>query len=85
MQFKNEGMEFIFEGNHYRANMTANGLYGNGRSGSEGYNIPIKLPDGRFVRVNEWMETFRPQAGGFVIISGDGINKYATAELLSEK
>ena len=76
-------MEFIFEGNHYRANMTANGLYGNGRFGSEGFNIPIKLPDGRFVRVNEWRETFRPQACGFVIVSGDVINNYAIAELIN--
>ena len=77
-------MTFRFEGNHYRANMTANELYGNGRANSEGFNIPIKLPDGRFIQVYEWMESYPPQAGGFVIISGDGIKKYATAELLAE-
>lgn len=85
MQYKYRNMEFIFEGNHYRANMTANGLYGNGRAGSPGFNIPIKLPDDRFVQVYEWMESYPPKAGGFVIISGDGITNHATAELITEK
>ena len=84
MQSKYRNMTFRFEGNRYRANMTANGLYGNGRFGSKGFNIPIKLPDGRFVQVDEWRESYPPQACSFVIISGDGINNYATAELIND-
>ena len=45
-------MRFTF-GNSYYTNMTAVELYGNGRYGSAGYNIPIKLPDGRFIRVSD--------------------------------
>ena len=78
------GMSFDFEGNRYRASKTASELYGNGIAYSEGFNIPIKLPDGRFVQVDGWMESYPPQACGVVIISGDGINNYATAELIND-
>jgi hypothetical protein len=76
------GMQFKFEGNLYLASMTASELYGNGRAGSTGNNIPIKLPDGRLIKVSEWMESYPPQAGGFIVINGDELDRYATAELL---
>jgi hypothetical protein len=76
------GMQFKFEGNLYLASMTASELYGDGRAGSTGYNIPIKLPDGRFIRVSGWMESYPPQADGFVVINGDELERYATAELI---
>ena len=80
MQFETEGMMFEFEGNLYQASMTACELYGDGRFGSPNGNLPIKLPDGRFIEVDGWMESYPPQAGGFIVIKGDQINKYATAE-----
>ena len=85
MQSEYRNMTFGFEGNRYRANMTASELYGNGIAYSPGFNIPIKLPDGRFVQVDGWMESYPPQACDIVLIDSDGIERYATAELLSEK
>lgn len=53
MQFKNKGMRFTFEGKNNIFSMSKIELYENGRFDSDGGNIPIKLPDGRFVRVDE--------------------------------
>ena len=75
-------MRFRFEENLYLASMSASELYGDGSANSPGCNIPIELPDGRFIRANGWMESYPPQADGFVVISGDGIDLYATAELI---
>ncbi|MGL6342044.1 MAG: hypothetical protein ACRC80_23220 [Waterburya sp.] len=82
MRFRSNGMRFRFKGKHYVANMTASEIYGDGRAGSAGNNIPIQLPDGRFVKVDGWMESLPPQASGFVVINDDEIEKYATAELI---
>lgn len=80
--YDNGKMQFRFEGNLYLASMSESELYGDGTFGSPYYSIPIKLPDGRFIRVNEWMLSYPPQAGGFVLINGNGIDIYATAELI---
>ena len=76
-------MKFKFEGKLYIASMSADEIYGTGRFGSDGYNIPIKLSDGRFVRVNEWMESDPPQPGEIVVIGDYGIKKYAIAKLVT--
>ena len=70
-------MRFNFEGNLYRANKTASELYG------KGLNIPIKLPDGRFIKANGWMASYPPQACSFEIINDNKVNKYAAAELVN--
>lgn len=86
MQFKTGGMRFTFEDKSYIANMRERELYGNdGIAYSEGYNIPIKLPDGRFIRADGWLASYPPHACSFVVVSGDGINNYATAELITQK
>ena len=83
MQFETEGMRFTFEGKNYISSMSATELYGNGIAGSDGYNISIKLPDGRFVRVNGWMESYPPQPCEVVMIGDDGIKKYPIAKLIN--
>ena len=74
------GMTFRFQGNYYITNMIASELYGDGVVGSPGYNIPIKLSDGRFIKVKQWRLSRLPQPGSFVVINGEGIDKYAIAK-----
>lgn len=76
------GMVFVFEGKHYVSNMNEIELYGDGRAGSDGHNIPIKLPDGRFVRVNQWRLSCPPQPSRIGLMNGDDVKRYATSELI---
>lgn len=57
--------------------------YGNAKSSSTAFNVPIRLPDGRFIGADGWRESYPPKASGFIFIKGNQIDRYATAELLN--
>ena len=65
-------LDIMFEGTVYEV-------------GPEAYagNLPIQLPDGRFLRYRSWIETSPPQLEGLVLIPpGDPVpTRFATARL----
>ena len=82
----NYPMHFRFEGSLYRANKTASELYLHSAYYPPRYpEIPIKLPDGRFLRVTCWLESSPPQVGEIEIINNCSTSKYAIAELISDR
>ena len=77
----NYPMHFRFEGNLYRTNKTASELYMHLAYYPPHYpEIPIKLPDGRFLRVTCWLECYPPKAGEIEITENCDACKYAIAK-----
>ena len=86
MQRKKRYMRFKFEGDRYITNMTSSEIRGNGIYGSRGGNIPIKLPDGRFVKVSGWRLSSPPKPRPkMFIVEDNGFDKYAVARLIKEE
>ena len=84
MQLKTNGMRFRFENKRYIANMTAREISGDDAAGSKNRNLPIKLPDGRFIQINGWRRSSppKPVPNCIKVIDDCGLEKYATAKMI---
>ncbi|MEM7594950.1 MAG: hypothetical protein AAF383_26215 [Cyanobacteria bacterium P01_A01_bin.83] len=75
-------MRFKFENKRYIANMSAREISGNGMAGSKDNNLPIKLPDGRFIKINGWRRSSPPKPNPSIkVVNDHGFEKYATAKV----
>lgn len=84
MEFKTNGMRFRFENKRYIANITASEIHGDGVAGSKNHNLPVKLPDGRFIKIGLWLLSNPPKPGSdyIEVVNDSGFKKYATAEII---
>lgn len=66
--------------------MTSREICGTETYGSPDRNIPIKLPDGRFVEASGWRRSSPPQPCPMRLIVEDNMfDKYAVARLISDE
>ena len=84
MELKINGMRFRFENKRYIADMTASEISGDGVVGSKNHNLPIKLPDGRFIKVNGWRRSSppKPRPDCIKVVNDSRFKKYATAKMI---
>ena len=84
MKLKTNGMRFRFENKRYIANMTAKDISGDGVAGSKNHNLPIKLPDGRFIKVTGWRRSSppKPNPDCIKVVNDNEFKKYATAKII---
>ena len=64
--------------------MTASEIYGDGVAGSKNHNLPIKLPDGRFIIIGLWRLSCPPQPSSnyIEVVNDRGFEKYATVKMI---
>ena len=84
MELKINEMRFRFENKRYIANMTASEIHGDGVADSKNHNLPIKLPDGRFIRIGLWRLSLPPQPSSdyIEVVNNNGFEKYATVKII---
>ena len=84
MELKINAMRFIFENKRYIADMTASEISGDGVAGSKNHNLPIKLPDGRFIMIGLWRLSLPPQPSSdyIEVVNDSRFKKYATAKII---
>ena len=79
-------MRFKFEGDRYITNMTAREISGDSHHDSPNHNLPIKLPDGRFIKVCGWRRSSPPQPRPkMFVVEDNGYEKYAIARLIDDE
>ncbi|MEM8721468.1 MAG: hypothetical protein AAGE84_19610 [Cyanobacteria bacterium P01_G01_bin.39] len=84
MELKANGMRFKFENKHYVADMTAREISGDSVAGSKNHNLPIKLPDGRFIKIGGWRRSSppKPRPNNIKVVNDNGFEKYAMAKII---